>query len=215
MDGAMQTRRLARWARESFSFPGRDLTCRHGHTHTHSRRAPPGVRCHDDSSTHGVGGAWYVPHLECSSAAKATRYNASLGYTHDRAQLVRLVHDAHNQWLRQTPLQLLHHLVSAIAHASVPMAPAAWGSHFANAAVLGSGVWQLAHTRRMRTACRRVGGSRLVLGLAFYRSLREWLRCDWELCVCFNVCLFPFACLSCLSFGCFMLSLVCAVTIVS
>ena len=66
-------------------------------------------------------------HLDRLSAAKATRYNTcDWSYTHDRAQMVHLVHDAHNRWSEPSALRLLllHKLVTVVAKSSAPMVPA-------------------------------------------------------------------------------------------
>ena len=73
-------------------------------------------------------------HLATSAAAKATRYKcAAGGFTHDRAQLLPLVHDAHNHWLSAHALRLLHRLASAQARHNAPSAADAWNLHFQHA----------------------------------------------------------------------------------
>ena len=70
------------------------------------------------------------PHLDTSAAAKATRYRTVAGgLTHDRAQLVPLIHDAHNLWLSAGALRFLHRLVQAQARQTVSSSAPSWGHH--------------------------------------------------------------------------------------
>ena len=70
------------------------------------------------------------PHLDTSAAAKATRYRTVAGgLTHDRAQLVPRIHDAHNLWLSPGALRFLHRLVQAQARQTVPSSAPSWGHH--------------------------------------------------------------------------------------
>ena len=99
-------------------------------------------------------------HLHRSSAAKATRYGTvPWGYTHDRAQLVPLVLDAHNFWVAGDGLRLLHRLVAATARRHAPVAPLAWGAHFT--ATTAAAAAPLMHALvisswQMHAACGRV-----------------------------------------------------------
>ena len=70
-------------------------------------------------------------HLDISAAAKATRYNCSAGgFTHDRAQFLPLIHDAHNHWISAHALWFFHRLTTAQARHSAPATFSAWGFHF-------------------------------------------------------------------------------------
>ena len=69
-------------------------------------------------------------HLLVSAAAKATRYNTIPGgVTYDRAQLVPLIHDAHNHWMSPGALRLLHRLVLAQAKHTMVTSAQAWPGH--------------------------------------------------------------------------------------
>ena len=69
--------------------------------------------------------------LGTSASANASRNNCQPGgFTHDRAQLLPLIHDAHNHWMSSQALCFLHRLVTAQARQSAPEAPQAWTYHF-------------------------------------------------------------------------------------
>ena len=69
-------------------------------------------------------------HLLVSAAAKATRYNTVPGgTTHDRAQMIPLIHDAHNHWMSPGALRLLHRLVLNQAKRAVLTSAQAWPRH--------------------------------------------------------------------------------------
>ena len=78
-------------------------------------------------------------HLQRSAAAKATRYaTVPGGFTHDRAQLWPLVHDAHNFWLDRDAARLLHRLLSVQARQAAPALSDQWSAHFSLASVEAS-----------------------------------------------------------------------------